>query len=145
MNCKETENKIWDYIDGRLPENQAAEIEAHLNECAECAQMANILQNSMQLISNARITEPDPYFYNKLEARMERQEGNPTQTAALLPRLRYALVASVAIFGIVGGSLLGSYSAEQWNNLEQSTLVQNADDDLNLDLADNSFDLVKDF
>lgn len=141
MNCKETEKRIWDYIEGKLPEDEQRAIAGHMEHCASCAALEKGLRGSLQLIDNSRVQEQDPYFYARLEARM--QNKAIPQKRGIAYAFRYAMAASVALIAIVGGSLLGSYSAVQLNNIKQgNTLMQ---DDLSIDLADNSFDLIKDF
>jgi hypothetical protein len=58
---------------------------------------------------------------------------------------RIAIAASIAIVGIVGGSIFGSYSAEQLNNNFAENSITEQTDDLGFELADNSFDLINDF
>jgi anti-sigma factor RsiW len=36
IDCEATIRRLWDYLDGRLPEIARAEVEAHLEICAHC-------------------------------------------------------------------------------------------------------------
>ena len=36
IDCEATIRRLWDYLDGRLPEMARAEVEAHLATCAYC-------------------------------------------------------------------------------------------------------------
>jgi len=37
LDCETTVRRLWDYLDGRLPHVQHAEVEAHLAACALCS------------------------------------------------------------------------------------------------------------
>jgi anti-sigma factor RsiW len=37
IDCEATIRRLWDYLDGRLPEMAHAEVEEHLATCAYCA------------------------------------------------------------------------------------------------------------
>jgi anti-sigma factor RsiW len=143
MSCKEIENSIWDYIEGSLDQVQANHTASHIKDCPHCASLEKGIRESLQLIEQAKKTEADPFFYSRLEARME--QDSRKQMPKRIYAVRYAMAASIAFLAIVGGGLFGSFSAEQLNgdianqvNLEQM-------DDFGLELADNSFDLIKDF
>jgi anti-sigma factor RsiW len=36
IDCEVAVRRLWDYLDGRLPEMARAEVEAHLASCASC-------------------------------------------------------------------------------------------------------------
>ncbi len=143
MKCTEIENKIWDYIEEKLDIESQASIKKHLNECSKCANMEKALRSSLQMIEGSKRTEADPFFFSRLEARMENEAS---RNIAKTPyAFRMAIAASIAIVGIVGGSIFGSYSAEQLNNNFANISITEQNDDLGFELADNSFDLINDF
>lgn len=143
MHCKEIENIIWDYAEGKLPEAQQNAVKKHLESCTSCAALAQGISSSLDVIEKSKKTEANPYFYSHLEARLQ----NETEKAGgkIAYSLRFALAASIAIIGIVGGSLLGSYSAEQLNSMKSTSQTSTLNDELGFDFADNSFDLINDF
>ncbi len=143
MQCKEIENNIWEYIEGSLDEMQQQNITKHLENCAQCASLEKGMRASMVLIDDNKRTEPDPFFFTRLEARMENQAQ--TQSPRKSYAIRYAMAASIAFIGIVGGGLLGSFSAEQINSTFAEKIVIEQNDDFGFELADNSFDLINDF
>jgi len=143
MNCKGIENKIWDYIEGKLNENEQAAIESHLQHCSACAKLEKGIRNSNAILEQAKRSEFDPFYYSRLQARMESEK--PSHISKIPYVIRLAAAASIAIVGIVGGSIFGSYTAEQMNDGFANTNVSEQNDDLGFDLADNSFDLIKDF
>jgi len=143
MKCTEIENKIWDYIEDKLDTEDQASIKKHLSECSKCANMEKALRSSLQMIEGSKRTEADPFFFSRLEARMENEAS---RNIAKTPyAFRMAIAASIAIVGIVGGSIFGSYSAEQLNNNFANISITEQNDDLGFELADNSFDLINDF
>jgi len=143
MNCKEIENSIWEYVEGLLDEGSAKAVASHLENCEQCASLEKGIRASMLLIDNSRKTEADPFFFTRLEARMEQE------TEITMPKksyaIRYAMAASIAFIGIIGGSIFGSYSAERLSTGFANTTNIEQNDELGIDLADNSFDLLKDF
>ena len=143
MHCKEIENIIWDYAEGKLPVAQQNAVKEHLESCASCAALVQGISSGLTIIEKSKKTEADPYFFSRLEARLQNETEKSGGRVAY--GLRFALAASIAIIGIIGGSLLGSYSAEQLNSMTGSTQVSTLNDELGFDFADNSFDLINDF
>jgi anti-sigma factor RsiW len=47
--CKEFADRIVDYVDGELPEDEAQEVARHLAECEYCRQTAEALRRSLGL------------------------------------------------------------------------------------------------
>jgi len=144
MKCTEIENKIWDYIEETLDIEAQTSVKRHLDECSKCASMEKALRSSLQIIEGSRRTEADPFFFSRLEARMENNEASRSISKAPYA-FRMAIAASIAIVGIVGGSIFGSYSAEQLNNNFARNSITEQTDELGFELADNSFDLINDF
>jgi len=143
MSCKEIENSIWEYIEGSLDKAQADHITSHIKDCAHCASLEKGMRESLQLIEQSKRTEADPFFYTRLEARMEKDSTK--QMPKRIYAVRYAMAASIAFLAIVGGSFFGSFSAEQLNGDIANQVNVEQMDDFGLELADNSFDLVKEF
>ena len=143
MDCKIIENNIWEYIEGSLDETQQKEFAEHIAHCTACAAMEKGLRSSLLLIDQSKKKEADPFFYSRLEARMESAEQN--STSQIPYALRYAMAASVAFIAIIGGSLFGRFSAEQINNDFAKNPTVEQSDDFGFEIADNSFDLIKDF
>ena len=142
MNCKEIENNIWEYIEGSLDGTLQSEFGKHLEKCPQCAAIEKGMRASMNVIEHSRKTEADPFFFTRLEARMEKQRVIEPKASFVV---RYALAASIAFIGIIGGGFLGSFSAEQLNtDFAKNVTIEQADD-FGFELADNSFDLIKDF
>jgi len=143
MDCKTIENSIWEYIEGSLEEAQQKQFADHIAHCTACASLEKGLLSSLLLIDNSKKKEVDPFFYSRLEARMERVQQ--TNISRMPYALRYAMAASVAFIAIIGGSLFGSFSAEQINSdFAKSSAIEQTDD-FGFEIADNSFDLINDF
>ena len=141
MQCKEIEYYIWEYIEDSLDKEQQQKMVEHFDSCVSCASLEKGMRASMALIDGSKKTEVDPFFYTRLEARLETRVQITRKSYAI----KYSIAASVAFIGIVGGSLLGSFSAEQINSTfaEKPAIEQN--DDFGFELADNNFDLLNDF
>lgn len=142
MNCKEVENHIWQYIEGSLDTILRDDVEKHIQSCAQCAALEKGIRTSMSIIEHLKKTEADPFYFTRLEARMEQQKVlNPKSSIAI----RYALAASIAFIIIIGGGVLGNFSAEQWSVNFVNEVNVNQLEDFESEFADNSFDLLKEF
>ena len=145
MNCKQFEDIIWDYAELKLSSEKNMEAEKHLHSCSSCASMAKNIKNSLAVISSEKTSQVDPYFYSRLQAKME--AANSPKMNHRIGTLKYALAASITIVAIFGGSLFGSFYAEQINTAFNQPIQIEQDDssEMVLDLADNSFDLTNEF
>ena len=65
--CEKNKDKIADYISGVLPDNEAKELQQHLNECAACNEYARVLTDEDKLL-NGLFSEID----SDMAARQER-------------------------------------------------------------------------
>jgi len=84
------------------------EVETHLRECASCRGFAGYLQETFESVERSRVTDPDPYFYTRVKARIENQlQPLPAGTIwgrVLQPAL-FTLVLAVAVYTgvLIGG------------------------------------------
>jgi mycothiol system anti-sigma-R factor len=83
MNCAEAEILIHALLDGELDTSQAREVEAHLDNCPDCAGKLAAFRNMRQVITDADLTEKAP------SALRDRIEASLAASSALtaLPRL----------------------------------------------------------
>lgn len=64
MNCKEVFNHLDDYLDRELNADDLARLEAHLSECAHCAEAAQFEDSVLECIRSKveRISAPRELF-----------------------------------------------------------------------------------
>jgi anti-sigma factor (TIGR02949 family) len=59
LDCLAVVRRLWDYLDGRLPAEEAAAIDAHLAGCAECPPHFVFERAFLAAVSAARLADPD--------------------------------------------------------------------------------------
>jgi hypothetical protein len=79
MNCAELEISICDYVDGALDAAQKAEVEAHLADCALCAELARDSAAAVRFMQRAADVEPPPELVTRILFDAPWRKGaNPT-------------------------------------------------------------------
>ena len=108
MNCKILHKNIFKYLEKELAENVYKGMQQHLDSCEDCQNLVSKLKNTNETILNEKITESDPFFYTRLEARMERGHSELYETKhKLIPALKYAIASMVIILSLLSGTMLG--------------------------------------
>jgi anti-sigma factor RsiW len=127
MNCKTIEKNLIPYVEGELAEGLAGEMQKHLASCKHCAALHGEIRSALGVLGRERISQTDPWFFDRLVLRMEKDRGISS------PRLYYrrilqpvaaSLVLGAAIFfGIVMGKW---YSAPLDSGVQetQTTLAE---------------------
>lgn len=109
MDCKTVHSKLIFYLEGSLGNEEAQQVESHLNSCAACKAFADDLKSTLSLIENEKKVEPGPYFYTRLKAKLETRG---TASPALHLRrpmqiLQPALFSLLLLLGIYAGFRIG--------------------------------------
>jgi anti-sigma factor RsiW len=94
MSCSRMERKILGYLDGRLKENDRAEVEKHLAACAACRLRVNEFRAVSGLLDELPMIEPSAAFDLRVRARVA---AEPVKHSwwSWLPAPRAAFAASV--------------------------------------------------
>jgi hypothetical protein len=66
MNCADLEILLCDYVDGSLAADGRSELERHLAECANCAEMARDVAAAVKFIDRAADVEPPPELLTRI-------------------------------------------------------------------------------
>jgi hypothetical protein len=66
MNCADLEILLCDYVDGTLAADARAELERHLAQCANCAEMARDVTAAVGFIGRAADVEPPPELLTRI-------------------------------------------------------------------------------
>ena len=71
--CQEVIQQLWEYLDGELPEGDAAEIRLHLAECAHCNPQYEFQLSLLEALVKAHAARegPQPEFVRRLRAALD--------------------------------------------------------------------------
>ena len=54
LDCAQVERRLWEYLDGALPAEEAAAVRAHLGGCAGCGPVCGCCRAFLERIARAR-------------------------------------------------------------------------------------------
>ena len=101
MSCARMESKILGYLDGRLKENERAEMEKHLEACAACRLRVNEFRAVSGLLDELPMIEPSAAFDLRVHARVAAEPAKRSWWAWFAPSPRVAFAASMLLLAIV--------------------------------------------
>jgi Putative zinc-finger len=102
MNCDECTNRFGDAVDGTLPAEQIAAIEAHCRNCQNCRETLHDLFEIRAAAASLDRLTPSPDVWNAIAAKIGRPAVNPRfgrPGAAWLPGGLLAAAALVMMLG----------------------------------------------
>ncbi len=136
--CQEFQNDIQDYLDGKLPPETAAEIEAHLNSCSNCQKEYRSWKDLFQALNSIPVESPSPDFTARVMEQIGKAEPAVGQSwwekvhhIITIPRvsLKWAAALGTAmVVAVMGFNLY--FSPVQpicTNNLSEITFTLQAD------------------
>jgi anti-sigma factor RsiW len=77
--CRSVEPKLSDYIENALSAREVWEVEKHLTACAECTQLSQQMQATVQVLRSADRYDTADDFMAKLHARLDLVEPEPVR------------------------------------------------------------------
>ena len=93
MNCSEFQEKLSDFLDGRLPPDQAAALQQHLASCPDCRAEADSLKSLAQELDMIHFKEPTDIelqrYWAGIYNRIERTLGWILLSVGLIVLLSY--------------------------------------------------------
>lgn len=100
------EELVVPYLDGRLGVEERAEVERHLEACAECQARVSGVRGVLEVLSQWEAAEPSEGFSRAVETRLEAEaQAEAARQARWVVRLRPAhagvLAAAVAVLLVV--------------------------------------------
>ncbi len=96
MTHGEVRADLGDYLEGDLPLERRALVDAHLDGCAECAQRMRSLRSTVDTLRALDGPEPPAGLSAAVLARIEAGEGRPGALASLLGRIPWELRGRLA-------------------------------------------------
>ena len=120
------ENKILEYVDGRLKESERLEVEKHLAACAACRLRVNEFRAVSSLLDELPVIEPSPAFDLRVHARVAAEPVKQSWWAAFLPAPRAAVAALMLLLATI---FVGKYSKPNQPQIAQDdvTVLENYD------------------
>jgi hypothetical protein len=115
MKCEDVEGLIIDYLDGKLDQKKASEIENHLETCERCLDVMKETQDLLLKISSEEPATPDESlrinFYHMLHNEIKKNEkmttaGSPGFRLHWYDRTLYRIAAGIAI--LIAGTFFGT-------------------------------------
>ncbi len=97
MSCTRMENRIVPYVDGRMKENERAQVEKHLAACPACRLRVNEFRAVTGLLDELPQIEPSAAFDARVRARVAAEPVKQSWWAWLAVSPRVALAASMLI------------------------------------------------
>jgi len=91
------ENRIVPYVDGRMKENERAQVEKHLAACPACRLRVNEFRAVTELLDELPQIEPSAAFDARVRARVAAEPVKQSWWAWLAVSPRVALAASMLI------------------------------------------------
>ena len=138
MNCTKTQSLAIDFINDEVDSIIKKEIDNHILSCTECHSYILFTKNVFDQIDKEKINNPIPLFYDEIK---EKLDDNKKKFSIY----RYIKIASAvaAIFiAMLGGNYFGNYSLIATDNKYAEIVTE---DVIDIDLADNNFDIFKNF
>jgi anti-sigma factor RsiW len=106
MDCTNARTWIFKRIDGDLPAEESARLDAHLEGCASCARELKLLMIPRRIARALPVFKPSPFFYTRLRARIAESESQSitiwqiilTLSRHLVPALAAITLALLSVF-----------------------------------------------
>lgn len=101
MSCTKMESRILAYVDGRLKENERADVEKHLAACTACSVRAHEFRSVNDLLGELPMIEPSPAFDVRVRARVAAEPVKQNWWAWITPSPRIAFAASMLLLAML--------------------------------------------
>jgi len=122
MKHGEVRGRLGSYLEGDLPLQQRALVDAHLDACPNCAQELKELRGAIGLLRALPEVAPPAGFASSVIARIQAGEAEPTLWVRLLDGLDLMLHSRPLALALAGGAAAVALWAPGWLG-EQSSLA----------------------
>jgi len=102
MNCKHIHDRLDDYLDGELSPTERAEVEHHLQQCADCRQRLQTEQNLRAELRELPVTPYSSGFTERALRQAVEQNAHKHHRHGFATGFGSALVAGLALWVVVG-------------------------------------------
>lgn len=118
MECDEVQIRLFRKMDGELSESENADVNAHLGLCPLCSREYALLALSRRVAPQIPQTAPSPYFYQKLQLRINREAQTVAGWQMLWGLARHLIPAMAGITL----ALLSALAYLQWQSPQSTRL-----------------------
>ena len=108
IQCRQVRRRLFPLLDGELPGWEGDRLQAHFEACPSCAWEWKILTLPRRIGRSIPALEPSPFFYARLQARIEREAESITIWQILLGLSR-PIVPALATITLVILSLFAYF------------------------------------
>ncbi|MBI2263615.1 MAG: zf-HC2 domain-containing protein [Armatimonadetes bacterium] len=128
MICKDLLKYQWDFVEGTLPGESLARVNAHLDECPRCQSEIARARKTLSALRGLPREETSPYFAAKLAARLKTEKPPLWKVAFRVPMIRFLAPALgvflLVWFGSLVGTQYGHYKSHKGSNHLAPTAFQ---------------------
>jgi anti-sigma factor RsiW len=128
ITCTEFEILLADYMDGTLASEQKAIVEAHRNDCASCAELAQDAAGAVEFMERAATVDPPPALVNRILFEVTNGKSRSVIKPSWLERLlgrragfllqpRFAMGMAMAVLSL---AMVGRFWAAAENTVHRS-------------------------
>lgn len=125
LKCEEALDKMSDYIDNYLPEQEKIEFENHMKICKSCQQEFDDLEKIILKLKHIEDIEPPDYLKSKIMEKIKLEEKN-SKNNILVFKQYYSMAAVLLIF-IIGMYISDVSSILSTDNKSNIKLIQQDD------------------
>jgi len=144
MNCKDIKHTITEISNLKVVDGIPKEIKSHLENCDSCKQFYDVSLHLNEFIQERKSADADDMFFSQVMKKVNGQEKTLTirPQPTFLRNYRSVAASVIFILALGLGILAGKYSASTFTNSSTSS-YQESTDILGLQVADNSYNLIK--
>jgi anti-sigma factor RsiW len=96
MDCSNARTWIFRRMDGNLPAEESAGLDAHIAVCASCARDLKLLLIPRRIAQALPVFKPSPFFYTRLRARIAESENQSVTIWQIILMLSRHMVPALA-------------------------------------------------
>jgi predicted anti-sigma-YlaC factor YlaD len=109
MNCQLCQKELDAYREGKLHDDMRTQVEAHLRQCAECAESYKIQSLADSIMNWEKAISPDNYLTSRIMVRIENpDEAGHSTISPFIRILKPALIMTSLAAAIFAGVLIGN-------------------------------------
>jgi anti-sigma factor RsiW len=125
MRCDESEVMLHALIDGELDAGHARDVEAHVSDCAGCAEKFATFRTMHDVMSAAPLKEIAPaHLRNRIEALIATPEGRIVSMRQFLRPTRRSFFGGLAMGSVLSGALAASLVFTVMRGDQEQTIAE---------------------
>ncbi len=132
-NCKLLHENVFAYVENELPHALTKQLDAHVNNCAECAALVAEFKSVMVLMEEQKAIEPKPFAETRIMQGIQSRLENKQKSSAITRILQPAFMSMGIIAAIAIGFLIGSdYANTNMQYSQNEEMTETVRSDLNV-------------